>query len=81
MTKRIQIPIEPAELELLRAAAQRAGQPLAQWARSLLRQRAREQLDGPPLTPEEALESLFAQEAPVSDVDTMIEESLRGRLS
>lgn len=81
MTKRIQIPIEDAELDLLKAAAQRAGQPLAAWARALLRERASEQLGGPRMSPAAALEALFALEAPVADIDTMIEESVRGRLS
>ncbi len=81
MTKRIQIPVEPAELATFKQAAAREGVPLAEWARTLLRQHADDALGPREMSPEEALEALFAVEAPVDDVDAMIEESLRGRLT
>jgi hypothetical protein len=80
MTKRIQIPIDEPELALVRAAASRAGQPVAEWARDVLREEAREQLGEARLDPKAALKSLFSAGAPVDDIETMIEESVAGRL-
>ncbi len=80
MTKRIQIPIEEPELALVKAAASRAGRPLAEWARAVLREEAREQLGEARLDPRSALKALFSVEAPVDDVDVMIERSVTGRL-
>lgn len=79
MTKRIQIPVTEAERQYLKAAAQKANLPLAEWARRELRRRAAEQLGVQPVTVEEALEALFSLEGPVADVETMIEESIAGR--
>ncbi len=79
MIKRIQIPVEEAEADLLRRAARRAGLPLAEWARRLLRAGAARELGPGARTPREALETMFALDAPVADVETMIEESTRGR--
>ncbi len=80
MTKRIQIPIEEPELALVKAAAARAGLPLAEWARDVLREEARQQLGERRLDPRSALEILFASDAPVDDVEMMIEQSVTGRL-
>jgi hypothetical protein len=80
MSKRIQIPVEEPELALVKAAASRAGRPLAEWARAVLRDEARHQLGEARLDPKSALKSLFTAEAPVDDVAAMIEESLAGRL-
>jgi type II secretory pathway component PulK len=80
MTKRIQIPVTEAERQYLKAAAQKANLPLAEWARRELRRKADEELGLQPVTCKEALEALFALEGPVSDVETMIEESTAGRL-
>jgi hypothetical protein len=79
MNKRIQIPVEEAEADLFRRAARRAGLPLAEWARRLLRVGAERGLGQGARTPREALEALFALDAPVAAVETMIEESIRGR--
>jgi hypothetical protein len=79
MTKRIQIPVGSADEFLFKRAARRAGLPVAEWARSLLRSRAAEALGAKPLTPKEALEKLFRLEAPVAKVERMIDESMRGR--
>lgn len=79
MTKRIQIPVTPTESETFRAAARRQGLPLAEWARRHLREQAECDL-GSELSPREAAQRLFALEAPVDDVDVMIEQSVRGRL-
>ena len=79
MSKRIQIPVSPDEGDLYRRAARRAGLPLAEWARRLLRRGAEAELGGGPRTPAEALEVLFSLDLPVSSVDSMIEESIRGR--
>jgi hypothetical protein len=80
MSKRIQIPVEEPELALVRAAASRAGQPLAEWARNVLREEARQQLGEVQLDPQAALKSLFSAEAPVDDLETMIDSSIAGRL-
>jgi len=79
MNKRIQIPVEESEADLYRRAARRAGLPVAEWARRLLRAGAERELGAGAATPQEALEAMFALDAPVADVETMIEESLRGR--
>lgn len=79
MNKRIQVPVEEAEADQFRRAARRAGLPLAEWARRLLRAGAERELGAGARTPREALEAMFALDAPVADIETMIEESLRGR--
>ena len=79
MNKRLQIPVDEAEAALFRRAARRAGVSLAEWARRLLRAGARRELGARKKTPEEALRDMFALELPVADVETMIEESYRGR--
>jgi len=81
MSKRIQIPVDARDLALLKQAAARSGVSLAEWARSLLRREAREALGGGSVTPREALAALCALDAPVDDVQTMIDESIRGRLT
>jgi uncharacterized protein (DUF1778 family) len=81
MTKRLQIPIDDRERSHLRAAARRAGLPLAEWARRQLREKADEILGPAPLDPREALALLEALEAPVGPVESMIEESVTGRYS
>ena len=80
MTKRIQIPVEEPELALVKAAASRAGMPVAEWARGILREEARRELGESDLDPRRALAQLFSLDAPVDEVDTMIEESIAGRL-
>ena len=80
MTKRIQIPVTEAERQYLKAAAQKANLPVAEWARRELRRKADEVLGQQPVTVEQALEALFSLEGPVADVETMIEESIAGRL-
>ena len=81
MTKRIQIPIDEPELAQVKAAAQKAGQPLAEWARDILREESRRVLEGPDLSPDQALEQLFGSEAPVHDLVRMLEDSVQGRLA
>lgn len=80
MTKRIQIPVTEAEREHLKAAAHKANLPLAEWARRELRRKAEEELGGEPARREDVLQALFSLEGPVTDVETMIEESVAGRL-
>jgi hypothetical protein len=81
MTKRIQIPVGDQECSHFQAAARRAGLPLAEWARRQLRERADAALGRAELSPREALELLKSLEAPIAPVETMIEESVRGRYS
>ena len=80
MTRRIQIPIEEPDLALVRAAALQARRPLAEWARGVLRDEARQRLGESRLEPTRALEQLFGAEAPVTDVESMTEQSVAGRL-
>jgi len=79
MNKRLQIPIDDRERSHLRAAAHRAGLPLAEWARRQLREKADEVRGPTPHDPPPALALLEALEAPVGPVETMIEESVSGR--
>lgn len=79
MNKRIQIPVEETEADLFRRAARRAGLPMAEWARRLLRAGAERALGAGAPTPREALDALCALDAPVGDVESMVEESTRGR--
>jgi uncharacterized protein (DUF1778 family) len=79
MTKRLQIPIDDQERSHFRAAARRAGLPLAEWARRQLREKADEVLGTAALNPREALALIESLEAPVGPVETMIEESVSGR--
>ena len=82
MAKRLQIPITEGERCRLQNAARREGLTLAEWARRRLHQEAERVLGGPEtITPQQALDRIFALEAPVADVETMIEESLRGRFT
>jgi len=53
---------------------------LAEWARRELRRKADEVLGLQTVTGEQALEALFSLNGPVADVETMIEESIAGRL-
>ncbi|MBT3224471.1 MAG: antitoxin [Proteobacteria bacterium] len=80
MTKRIQIPIDEPELALVKAAATRAGLAVAEWARRILREEARREIGGVDLCPKRALGLLFEADAPISDLETMLEESVEGRL-
>lgn len=79
MNKRLQVPVEEAEADLFRRAARRAGLPLAEWVRRLLRDAAARELGPKARTPPEALAALCSLEASVADVDTLIEQSTRGR--
>ncbi|MFC1482319.1 hypothetical protein ACFL51_00785 [Myxococcota bacterium] len=78
MTTRIQIPITEGDAALLKAAARRAGLTLAEWARRILAEHALRQA-GEGSGPHEALQAMFALDAPVADVETMISESTEGR--
>ena len=75
----MQIPITLSEERLLKSAAKAKGLPLAEWARSLLRAKAKEELGPQRKSPRDALETLFAINAPVDSVEVMIEESFKGR--
>ncbi|MBL7661807.1 hypothetical protein JNK13_03540 [bacterium] len=80
MIKRLQIPIAPGDEHLLKSAAKREGISLAEWARRHLRDKALSSI-GECTTDNKktALMKLFSQNAPVSDVDTMIKESFKRR--
>jgi uncharacterized protein (DUF1778 family) len=77
-TKRLQIPVSDQESSQFRAAAHRAGLPLADWARRQLREKADEAIGEATLSPHEALALLKSLEAPVAPVEVMIEESVSG---
>jgi hypothetical protein len=79
MNKRLQIPITSSEEKLLKSAARKNGLTLAEWARSLLREKAREDLGPKRKSPEDALKSLFSANAPIDTVEAMAQESFRGR--
>jgi len=72
MSKRIQIPAAEAEYEYLKRAARKAGLPLAEWARRLLRAGADELLGAETLSPEAAFAMLCGLEAPLpEDAETL----------
>ncbi len=79
MTKRVQIPIDQAELDLYRAAADRAGLPLAEWARRHLREVALQVSVEAPVTPQEAVRELCAMNLPTPPLAQMIRESFDDR--
>ena len=79
MTKRVQIPVDEAELELYRTAAERAGLPLAEWARRKLRQEALNAGLDTEMTPQEAVRKLCSLNAPVAPLKQMIWESYDSR--
>ena len=81
MTRRIQIRVGDQECSHFQAAARRAGLPLAEWARRQLREKADEVLGRAALSPREALALLEGLQAPVAQVEAMIEESVAGRYS
>jgi hypothetical protein len=76
MRTRLQIPVDDQERSHFQAAARRAGLPLAEWARRQLREKADEVLGGAARSPHEALARLKALDAPVAQVEKMIEESV-----
>ena len=79
--KCLQVPVSNTEDRLFRSAAKIYAISAAEWARRVLRKAAEMDLSTElRLDPLEAVERLSAINAPVGDVDTMIEESLRGRL-
>ena len=82
MNKRLQIPVSPSDEKLFKSAAKVYQISAAEWARRVLRTAA--QNDTPSdlkLSPSEALKRLSLLSAPVSDIDQMITESTKGRLS
>jgi len=79
MTKRIQIPVSEEEQQLWKNSARKSGLTLAEWARRSLRERAAQELRANANATRSALKSLFELEAPVDEVQTMIEESVKGR--
>jgi hypothetical protein len=76
---RVQIPVSETDDALFKAAARKAGLPLAEWARVHLRERATTELEHATMTPKEAFEAICSLDAPVADVDTMLDESTRDR--
>lgn len=78
MSKRFQIPIDPSDSALFKAAARQAGLSTAEWARRLLSEKALESLHGK-RSPAEALDALFGLKAPIADIRIMVEQSVKGR--
>lgn len=80
MSKRLQIPIDKTDEALIKKAARSCGLTVAEWTRRILREKA---TSCPALlskSPSEALNALFALDAPIDSVEVMIEQSLYGRL-
>lgn len=78
-TKRFQILVSPIDEALFKNAARLDRVSAAEWARRILVQAAQESLGKAKMSREDALDQIFGLNAPVSKVDTMIEESLSGR--
>lgn len=80
-TKRFQIPVSPTDEALFKNAARVDRVSAAEWARRILVKAAQESLGTAKMSREDALDQIFGLNAPVSKVDTMIEESIRGRFT
>lgn len=81
MTKRLQIPVTEQECTYFQTAARRAGLPLSEWVRRHLWEKANKAAKSSPLSPRDALDLLRRLEAPIGDVNSMVEESLSERYS
>ena len=79
MTKRIQIPITESEARSFQVAAKKAGLSLAEWARRLMKAKAKASMGPSKRTPEAALKALFEVNAPIDHTDIMKKQSIDGR--
>lgn len=78
MSTRLQVVVDEAELERFRAASDRAGTTLSEWARQALRQAEHGAATGDAGTKLDAIYAASAYDFPAPDVDDMIAEIHRG---
>jgi uncharacterized protein (DUF1778 family) len=82
-TKRIQVPVTPADERAIRAAARLYKISAAEWMRRIAIKAAQSDFvesAARTMTPKEALDALSALDLPVDDVGVMKKQSIRGRL-
>jgi len=81
MSKRFQIPVSREDEKLIQSAAKIYKISAAEWARRVLRKAAERDLScDMVMSPLEALQVISKLDAPVADVQTMINQSVKGRL-
>ena len=78
MSTRLQVVVDEAELERFRAASDRAGTTLSEWARQALRHAEHGAATGDAGTKLDAIYAASAYDFPAPDVDDMIAEIHRG---
>lgn len=82
-TKRIQVPVSPADEKTIKAAAKLYKISAAEWMRRMALKAAKNDLalsTAHAMTPQEALEALIEMDLPIEDLDTMTKQSIKGRL-
>lgn len=79
--RKLQVPVTELEISRYQAAARIYNISAAEWARRILEKAADRDLSSAiSLDPITALKKLASINAPVGDIETMREESLKGRL-
>jgi hypothetical protein len=81
MSKRLQIPVSSEDEKLIKSVAKTYKISAAEWARRVLRKAASRDLATTlTLDPQTAVQQLASLNAPVADVQELIEQSIKGRL-
>lgn len=78
MSKRLQVPVDDAELRRMQAAARTRGLTLSEWVRDHLRQALRATPTGGHQRKLDAVRAASEHSFPTSDVDQILEEIERG---
>ena len=82
-TKRIQVPVSPADEKAIKAAARLYKISTAEWMRRIAIKAAQSDLAGgavPNMTPIDALEALCSMNLPIESPKKMKEQGVKGRL-
>jgi len=79
MSKRLQVLLEPTELQRLKRMAQRKGVTVAAWVRDAIRRAAQDQPEGGPDRKLAGLRAAVRHNFPTSDIGTMLADIERGR--
>ena len=78
MSKRLQVLLEEAEFDDLRAAARQRGIPVSEWVREALRRAHKQEPGGDIQTRLRAVRTAARHEFPTADIDDMLAEVERG---
>ncbi len=78
MSKRLQVLVDEAELDELRAVAARAGIPVSEWVRRALRDARRREPRGDVEAKLRVVREATRHTFPTADIDRMLEEIERG---